>query len=95
MTWTKRSGDDLLAEQMAIKLTLGSLIDRMLEGRSDREAALAELCDFALRSCDAIDWRDVDAERAEMLREMTRERLTAFFGSLSSPLADPKARPKS
>lgn len=93
MAWTKLPGDDLLAENHALKLVLGSLIDLLTHKRADRDQQLRELFDFAYRSVDATGWRNVDADRAEMLREMTRERITAFFSTLQNPQDDPKAGP--
>ena len=85
-------GDELLADHNALKLVVGSLLDRILVGDADRKAKIGELCDFALRSVDGFKWRDVSSDRAEMLSEAVRFRVTEFFASLMNPLADPKAR---
>jgi hypothetical protein len=91
-----KPGDELIAEVNALKLLFASLVDGLLlHGKPKAVVAqqLESLHDFALRSADGLNWRDVTPERAEMLRELTRGRITAFCSTVANPLPDPKARP--
>ena len=92
MQWTPEPNDHFLVQHAMMKLIVGSLIDRLVSERH-RDDQIKELCDFAVRSCDAFTWRDADEDRSEMLTEMMRDEITRFFSGLMNPIDDPKARP--
>ena len=84
--------DDFLAEKMALKLIVGALIDLHLTNPKDRRDRIREMCDSALRSTHDLTWRTLSNERAEMLSELTREHVTAFFVSLENANRESKGR---
>ena len=88
MEWSKEPFDDVLAQQAAMKIIIGSLIDRLVSERH-RDDQIRELCDFAVRSCDGLNWRDADEDRSEKLSEMVRDEITRFFNALMNTLPDP------
>ncbi len=93
MQWTPEPNDYLLVQDAAIKLIVGSLINCLVGHRRDSDNQIQELCDYAVRSCDTLTWRDADEDRSEMLTEMTRTEITRFFSGVMNPIDDPKARP--
>lgn len=84
--------DDFLAEKMALKLIIGALIDLHSTNSRDRGKQIREMCDSALRSTDDLTWRTLSNQRAEMLSELTRKHVTAFFVSLENANRESKGR---
>ena len=90
--WEKKALDDLIADSMATKLMLGTILMHVADHMPALRNEVPAMHDFAHKSALNVNWQNVSEDRQEMLRELTVIKVTEFFSNISNLKDDPAAK---